>query len=210
MYWVSLFLLFSSTPIPTQGDAQHRKKGLTACAGTGGVSLTALVLAKAAGCTTIVTSSSDDKLARARRDYGADHTVNYATHAAWSAEVLRLTGGRGADHVVENGGTGTVAQSLAAAAYGGVVSVVGFLSRPAPGEPLPDVAMAALAKGCVVRGVLGGSKEQLEHAVRFVASRSLPVPLDRTFGFGRDEVVEALRYIQEGKHMGKVVINFPE
>ena len=184
--------------------------------GTGGVSLTALAIARATGATTIITSSSDTKLAAAREQYGADHGINYVRTPAWGEEVLRLTGGRGADHVIDVGGAGTIAQSLRCVAYGGTVSSIGFLSSVnkdkdkdggGSGMEIEDLIIQTMTKGVVLRGVMSGSKQQLEDAVRFVAARpTLRVPLDKTFAFSRDAVVEALEYVAAGKQMGKVCI----
>ena len=147
------------------------------------------------GATTIVTSSSDAKLAAAREQHGADHGINYVRTPAWGKEVLRLTGGRGADHVVDVGGAGTIAQSLRCVAYGGTVSSIGYLSGDggSGNMQVEELIIETIKKGAVLRGVMSGSKQQLEEAVRFVAARpALRVPLDRTFAFSRDAVVEAL------------------
>src|SRR5690606_17111328 len=88
--------------------------------GTGGVSIFGLQLGRAFGLETIVTSSSNDKLARAR-ELGADHTINYREHPDWDGPVRELTGGRGADHILEVGGPGTLERSLRAAAIGGTI-----------------------------------------------------------------------------------------
>ncbi|OAL32021.1 hypothetical protein AYO22_00891 [Fonsecaea multimorphosa] len=90
-------------------------------AGTGGVALTALIFARAAGATTIITSSSDEKLAAVKAKYRPDHTINYKTHPNWAAEVQRITNGDGADHIIENGGIGTIRQSIECAAMGGSI-----------------------------------------------------------------------------------------
>ena len=94
--------------------------------GTGGVSVTGLILAKAAGARTIITSSSDEKLKHVQEKYGADHVINYKTHPEWSKEVLKLTNNHGADYILENGGAGTIAESINSVAYGGIISVIGF------------------------------------------------------------------------------------
>lgn len=138
--------------------------------------------------------------------FGVDHTINYNTHPNWAAEVQRITNGNGADHVVETAGVGTMQQSMESVAYGGVVSVVGFLTDVAA-DKMPNVTMLALMKTVIVRGILGGSKEQLQKAVRFVGSRELPMPMDKTFGFNRKEIIAALGYVAAGKHMGKVCIS---
>ncbi|KAG9228976.1 hypothetical protein BJ875DRAFT_508218 [Amylocarpus encephaloides] len=161
--------------------------------GTGGVSLTALIFAKAAGATTIITSSSDKKLEYVKTTFGADYTINYKMHPNWAAEVNRITACQGADHIIE-------------VAYGGIVSLTSFLTSVTQ-DKMPDLTMSTIIKACVVRGVMGGSKQQLEEAVKFMGSHDLQVPLDKSFGFNRDEIIAALEYVASGEHLGKVCIN---
>lgn len=120
--------------------------------------------------------------------------------------MQRITNGRGVDYVIEISGTGTIEQSIESVAYGGIVSVIGFLSTVSQ-DKMPDVTMLALLKACVVRGILCGSKQQLEEAVRFMGSRELQMPVDKTFEFSRKEIIAALKYVASGQHMGKVCIN---
>ncbi|KAI8190127.1 Zinc-type alcohol dehydrogenase-like protein [Colletotrichum sp. SAR 10_86] len=174
-------------------------------AGTGGVSITGLMLAKAAGATTIITSSSDSKLKYVQETYGADHVINYKSNPDWSDEVLKITKGQGADFILENGGAGTIAQSINAVAYGGSIAVIGFLAS-CPQDQMPDVAALALSKGAVVRGIMVGSRQHLEEVTRYVVARGLKVPVEKEFGFGRDEVVAAFEYLSTGAHVGKVCI----
>ncbi|MBE3044070.1 zinc-binding dehydrogenase, partial [Candidatus Bathyarchaeota archaeon] len=183
-----------------QGPAEE---SLTLQTGTGGVSVTGLILAKAAGATTIITSSSDAKLDVMRWKYRADHTVNYNTHPEWSKEVLKLTDGEGVDYVLENGGSGTIAESINAVKMGGNVSVIGFLSA-AEQSRMPDVAGLALAKGAVVRGITGGSTQLLREVAAFVGRRGLRMPVEKEFGFSAEEVVKAYEYLLSGSHIGKV------
>lgn len=166
--------------------------------------MTALVLAKAAGATTIVTSSSDEKLDFVKTKLGADHGINYKTTPDWAAEVQRITDGKGADHVIEVGGAGTMNQSLAAVGQGGMVTVIGFLAGGQ--DQVPDVATAALFKTLTVRGVLGGSKQQLEEAVAFMSARKLELPVDKVFTYERDDIIAALKYVESGSQIGKVCI----
>jgi len=84
--------------------------------GTGGVSIMGLLIAKAAGAKTIITSSSDEKLGRASR-LGADEVINYRKHPDWDEEVLRLTNGEGVDIVFENGGARTTQKSFKCVAW---------------------------------------------------------------------------------------------
>jgi NADPH:quinone reductase-like Zn-dependent oxidoreductase len=175
-------------------------------AGTGGVSLTGLIFAKAAGATTIITSSSDAKLHQIKEKYGVDHTINYRTHPDWASEVKKITGGQGADHILEVGGVGTVEQSLDSVAWGGVVSVIGFLSS-LKDDKMPNVTFQTLAKGAILRGILAGSKQQLEEAVKFIGKQNLSVPVDKTFPFNQEGVISAFEFVASGKHVGKVCIN---
>ncbi|RYP74432.1 hypothetical protein DL769_004009 [Monosporascus sp. CRB-8-3] len=131
--------------------------------GTGGVALTALIFAKAAGAITIITSSSDEKLEYVQSKFGADHTINYKTHPNWEAEVLRITNAEGVDHVIEIGGEATIRQSIEAVTFGGVISLVGFLGSRPEGD-MPDLTAMAMYKNCCIRGILGGSKQLLEQA----------------------------------------------
>jgi NADPH:quinone reductase-like Zn-dependent oxidoreductase len=187
-----------------QGKLNEPLRTMTEFLGTGGVSITGLVLAKAAGATTIITSSSDKKLECAK-SLGADYTINYKTQPNWASEVLRLTGGQGVDHVVENGGLGTIEQSLECVTESGIISLIGFLSND--GQSQPNMLMPALIKAVVVRGIRGGSKHQLEEVVRSIARRELPMPVDKVFGFNREDIVAAFKYVASGKHIGKVCIS---
>jgi NADPH:quinone reductase-like Zn-dependent oxidoreductase len=113
--------------------------------------------------------------------------------------------GHGADFILENGGTGTIAQSINAVAYGGNIAVIGFLAS-CPQDKMPDIAALALSKGAVVRGIMVGSKQQLEDVTRFVTARNLNMPVEKEFGFERSEVVAAFEYLVSGQHIGKVCI----
>lgn len=174
--------------------------------GTGGFAVTALLFAKAAGAVTIITSSSDKKLDFIKSEFGVDHTINYKTHPDWAAEVQRITLGKGADHVLDVGGDGTIEQSMAAVTNGGIVSLVGFLSQ-LPSDKLPAIVIPAILKAITIRGILGGSKQQLEEAVNFLGQKGLSMPVDKTFGYNRTEIIAAFDYLVSGEHIGKVCIN---
>ncbi|KUZ27313.1 NADPH:quinone oxidoreductase [Burkholderia territorii] len=168
--------------------------------GTGGVSIIALQLAHAAGLRTIVTSSSDTKLERARA-LGADATINYRTTPEWQHEVLRLTGGAGADLVVEVGGRDTLARSVAATKLGGIVSVIGGLSSFGG----PELGLLSLIGGIRrLHGLMVGSRAMLDDVVRLVDAKRIKPVVDRVFDF--DAAPQAYAYLQSGQHFGKVVI----
>jgi NADPH:quinone reductase-like Zn-dependent oxidoreductase len=180
-------------------------RDLTFNQGTGGVSITGLILAKAAGAKTIITSSSDEKLQYVQEKYGVDYTINYKKTPNWAAEAQKITEGNGVDYILENGGSGTIKQSIEAIAYGGIISVIGFLAAASQGQ-MPDVAALALGKGAIVRGIITGSKQQLDEVVQFIGAKNLDLPVEKTFKFSRDQVVEAYAYLVSGQHIGKVCI----
>ncbi|AIO44097.1 NAD(P)-dependent alcohol dehydrogenase [Burkholderia cenocepacia] len=168
--------------------------------GTGGVSIVALQLAQAAGLRTIVTSSSDAKLERARA-LGADATINYRATPEWQHEVLRLTDGAGADLVVEVGGRDTLPRSVAATKIGGIVSVIGGLSSFGG----PELGLLSLIGGFRrLHGFMVGSRAMLDDVVRLVDAKRIKPVVDRVFGF--DEAPQAYAHLQSGQHFGKVVI----
>ena len=171
--------------------------------GTGGVSMTGLMLAKAAGATTIITSSSDDKLKMAQEKYGVDHVVNYKKTPEWADEVNKITGGGGADFIFENGGSCTIAQSIKCCARGGQIAVIGFLSQA---KEMPDVASLVLDKGCVVRGINVGAKQLTEELVQFVCRQNLQMPVEKVFDFTLEDVIAAYKYMESGSHIGKICI----
>lgn len=166
--------------------------------GTGGVSIFAIQLARAAGARVIATSSSDDKLEKTRA-LGAHETINYRTHPKWEKEVLRLTDGVGVDHVVEIGGTGTLQRSIASTKAGGHIGLIGLLAQGTAIDPL-----AILAGSNILRGVMVGSREMFEAMNQVIALHKIQPVIDRTFGF--DEAKAALGYLAQGSHVGKVVI----
>lgn len=182
-------------------SSNHVKPGDTVLLlGTGGVSILGLQLARAAGLRVIVTSSSDEKLARARQ-LGAHHTINYATIPEWQDEVLHLTHGVGAQVVLEVGGQGTVNRSVAAAAMGGTVAIIGGVSGF--GGEVNPASLLASAKRLV--GIYVGSHTMLEDVLRFVDAAGIKPVIDRVFPFSGAQ--DAYRYMASGAHFGKVVID---
>lgn len=184
--------LFGLDPLPPGGTV--------ALLGTGGVSIWALQLAKAAGLRVVLTSSSDAKLERARA-LGADATVNYRTTPDWGAAIRALTDGHGVDRVLDIGGPDTVAHSIEAVRTGGTVAIIGRLTGGAPAQFDP----AALFGGAKrLAGLMVGSRAMTDDLARFVERRQLEPVIDRIFGF--DDAKDAYRYLGQAGHIGKVVI----
>jgi NADPH:quinone reductase-like Zn-dependent oxidoreductase len=163
------------------------------------VSIWALQLAKAAGLRVIITSSSDKKLERASA-LGADETINYRTTPEWQQEVLRRTGGRGADLVVEVGGHGTLGRSVAATRVGGTVVLVGGVGGFA--TELEIIPLLVGSKRLI--GISVGSRKMFEDLNRFVGTKQIRPVIDRIFPF--EQAREAQAHLQSGAHFGKIVI----
>ena len=168
--------------------------------GTGGVSIFALQFARAAGLRTIITSSSDDKLARARK-LGADHTINYRTTPDWASEARALTQKRGVDLVVEVGGAGTLTQSLKAVRTGGAIAVIGILS----GRKQEVDVTALFSTNLTVQGISVGSWEMFAAMNRAIAHHGIKPLIDSSFRF--DQATEALASLAAANHIGKVVLS---
>src|ERR1700683_4823725 len=146
--------------------------------GTGGVSIFGLQFARLAGARVLVISSSDEKLERARA-LGADGCINYRTHPEWEDEVLKLTGGRGVDHVLEVGGSGTLSRSIGSVAVGVRVTMIGVLT----GFGTAVNPYGLLGKQAILQGVYVGSRSHFERMNAAVSTQRLQPVVDREFGF---------------------------
>ncbi len=167
--------------------------------GTGGVSIFGLQLAHAMGIRAIVTSSSDDKLKRAK-SLGAAFGINYKTTPEWDKAARDFTGGRGVDHVIEVGGAATLTRSFGAIRYGGKISMIGGLSGGAT-ELNPGLIFSRRAN---VQGIYVGSTRMFEAMNAAIAANNIRPAIDRVFGF--DEVPAAFRHMAAGAHFGKIVV----
>ena len=168
--------------------------------GTGGVSIFALQFAKAAGARVIVTSSSDEKLERARA-LGADDFINYKKTPDWATEARKLTGGKGVDHIVEVGGADTFMQSIMAIRLGGHIAVIGLLSGMTK-----DMNVAAIfSQNAKISGVTVGSRAMVEDMVRAIEQNDIHPVIDKRFPL--EEFPDALRLMQGASHFGKIVLN---
>ncbi|KAJ4479412.1 alcohol dehydrogenase superfamily protein [Lentinula lateritia] len=169
--------------------------------GTGGVSIHGLQIALASGAKVIVTSSSDEKLQIAT-NLGAHHVVNYKTTPNWHEEILKLTGGRGADHILEVGGPDSLEKSLKAVRMAGWVHAIGVIGGGTPTE----VMMPTIQKACFIRGIQIGSIAQFKDMNRLLSLHpevTRPV-IDKVFPF--EEALRAYEYLESQAHVGKVVI----
>jgi NADPH:quinone reductase-like Zn-dependent oxidoreductase len=167
--------------------------------GTGGVSVFGLQLAAAAGARPIITSSSDEKLARAR-ELGAFGTVNYRTNSDWQREVRALTGGEGVQHVLEVGGVDTLEKALQALGFQGHIAMIGALSGSAGAMPTGSF----IGLGTRVTGIYVGSRADFEAMIAFISEHRLRPVVDAVFPFEAAEA--AYELMDSEQHLGKIVI----
>ena len=170
--------------------------------GTGGVSMFAIQLAKTVGAHTIVTSSSDRKLAQACQ-FGADKGINYSSNSDWDTTVKKMTGGEGVDLVIEN--AGTLRKSVQATRWGGLVAVIGALASFGPSDQLPDTSLPNLLKsGVTVSPIMMGNRRMLTRMVRTYATHQIVPVIDKRFAFR--EAPAAYDALAAAEHIGKIVI----
>ncbi|MGE3854480.1 MAG: NAD(P)-dependent alcohol dehydrogenase [Planctomycetota bacterium] len=182
-------------------DKPNGAAGKTVLAiGTGGVSMYVLQFAKAMGARVIITSSSDEKLARAKA-MGADEGINYRTTPEWDAEVLELTDRKGADIVVDSGGSDTLPRCLRACRGGGMIAVLGALT----GLDATLNTGLIMMKRLRLQGIVVDSRRAHQRMLAFLSAHPEIKPLiDRTFAL--QELPAALDYLLQAKHMGKIVL----
>jgi NADPH:quinone reductase-like Zn-dependent oxidoreductase len=169
--------------------------------GTGGVSTFALQLALLAGLRVMITSSSDEKLARARQ-LGAHLTINYRATPEWGEQARKLAGGEGVDHVIEVGGSDTIANSLRAVRTQGTISLIGALSGREGGISPAPVLMNSIR----MQGIYVGSRAMFERLLRAIEFHRLKPVIDRVFPFV--ELKAALRHMESKQHFGKICLKF--
>ena len=169
--------------------------------GTGGVSIAALQIAKMFGARVIATSSSDEKLTKLKA-LGADELINYRKTPEWGAEVMALTQGKGATHIIEVGGPDTLAQSIEAVAAGGHISLIGVLTGFEGTLPVTPL----MFKQVRLQGVLVGSRQQQIDYVKALESNNYRPIIDQEFHF--EQLADAFAYQKSGAHFGKVCVTW--
>jgi NADPH:quinone reductase-like Zn-dependent oxidoreductase len=182
-------------------DARLEPGDTVVLQGTGGVSIFGLQFAHAAGLRTVITSSSDEKLARAKA-LGADHLVNYKTTPAWSGPVREATGGRGADFIMEVGGGGTIQESMRAIRIGGHIAIIGVVAGA--GDPFNPAAL--IGNNAKLQGLSVGSRDMFEAMCRSIELSGIQPVVDKVYPF--TEAKAAFAAMAGGEHFGKIVLEF--
>jgi NADPH:quinone reductase-like Zn-dependent oxidoreductase len=167
--------------------------------GTGGVSVFGLQFARAAGAKPIITSSSDEKLARAK-SLGAVGTVNYKTTPDWEKPVLQITGPAGVQHVLEVGGKDSLQHALAALGPGGHIALIGGLGGF--GGDIP--ALGLMGSNRTVSGIYVGSRSDFEAMNAFIAKHGIKPVIDKVFEY--QDAKSAYDLMENGNFFGKIVI----
>ena len=167
--------------------------------GTGGVSIFGLQFAHAMGITAIITSSSDEKLKRAKA-LGAACGINYKTTPEWDKAAIAFNGGRGVDHVLEVGGANTLTRSFGAIRVGGKVSIIGGLSGGAR-ELNPGLIFSKRAN---VQGISVGSMRNIRDDERRDRGQQDQAGDRSRVRLRRGEA--AFQHMAAGAHFGKIVI----
>lgn len=168
--------------------------------GTGGVALFALQIAVAKGVRVIITSSSDEKLERAKA-MGAAHGINYKKTPAWDEEVLKITDKNGVSHVLELGGPDTYQRSLNSLAGGGKIIQIGVLTGFGSRPNLWELQI----RNADIIGVTVGSRLHLEKVTNFIDENRINPVIDRIFPISEPQ--EALEYLRSAKYFGKIVLS---
>ncbi|WP_309605277.1 NAD(P)-dependent alcohol dehydrogenase [Phenylobacterium sp.] len=182
-------------------DARLQPGDTVVLQGTGGVSIFGLQFAHAAGFRTVVTSSSDDKLARAKA-LGADHLVNYRTTPAWSGPVREATGGVGADFIMEVGGGGTIQESMKAVRIGGHIAIIGVVAGA--GEAFNPASL--IGNSAKLQGLSVGSRDMFEAMCRAIELHRIGPVVDKVYPFTQAKA--AFAAMAGGEHFGKIVLEF--
>ncbi len=182
------------------GDA--KPGNLVLAQGTGGVSIFTLQLAKAMGMDFAITSSSDEKLSRAK-EMGADFGINYRDRPDWAAALLEATGGRGADVVVDTLGFPAMGETVAACAVNARIGSLGALSGT-PQDQSSASQGALIGKNITIKGIASGDRQMLQQALDVVAQNNIELLVESVFDFG--DAPAAFTHLENGAHMGKIMI----
>ncbi|MGB0658456.1 MAG: zinc-dependent alcohol dehydrogenase family protein, partial [Gammaproteobacteria bacterium] len=164
-----------------------------------GVSILALQILKAMQASVIITSSSNEKLQRAK-ELGADHTINYKENPEWGSDAFALSNG-GVDLVIEIGGESTFPQTMNALKIGGHISVIGALG----GINVQLNLMQMVFKNAHMHGITVGSREDHSELNQFFEEHEIHPIIGKTVGF--DDAIKEIYGMPSGSHFGKIVID---
>ncbi|MES1249057.1 MAG: NAD(P)-dependent alcohol dehydrogenase [Chitinophaga rupis] len=174
--------------------------------GSGGVSVFAIQFAHMLGCRVIALTSKEEKAQRLKV-LGADHVINYRSNPEWSKEVLALTDGKGADLVLETGGTDTLEQSALATGFGKQIILLTSIGTVNPGNPvaLNKILSILFVKNITMQPSFVGSRLAFEAMNRAITLHRITPLIDTIFPF--EKARDAYHYLAKGEQLGKIVIS---
>ena len=182
-------------------EGKINKDSVVLVQGLGGVSIFAIQIAKLFNAKVIATTSSEERMERAK-EIGADFVINYNKEIEWWKKVQEITNKKGADIIVEVGGSKTLEQSIKCSKTGAVIGIIGVLSGGIAELPIGRV----IYKASRLIGISCGNKIELTNMIeKFNTSNIKPV-IDSIFNFS--DLPKALNYMSKGKHLGKIAIDF--
>ena len=182
-------------------EGKINKDSVVLVQGLGGVSIFAIQIAKLFNAKVIATTSSEERMERAK-EIGADFVINYNKETEWWKKVQEITNKKGADIIVEVGGSKTLEQSIKCSKTGAVIGIIGVLSGGIAELPIGRV----IYKASRLIGISCGNKIELTNMIeKFNTSNIKPV-IDSIFKFS--DLPKALNYMSKGKHLGKIAIDF--
>lgn len=185
--------------IVTEGKVN--KDSIVLVQGLGGVSIFAIQIAKMFNAQVVATTSSEDRM-KIAKNIGADFVINYKKDNNWWKKVLEVTDNKGADIIVEVGGSKTLEQSIRCSRIGAVIGVIGVLSGGIAELPIGRV----IYKASRLIGITCGNKKELTDMInKFNSSNTKPI-IDSIYKF--EDLPKALRYMSKGNHLGKIAIDF--
>lgn len=167
--------------------------------GTGGMSIFALQIAKAAGAYVYATTSSDDKAERLTA-LGADQVINYKTDENWGRTIYKQSDG--IDHVLDVGGSSTIKQSIEAVAVNGKITLIGILGGREASMVMPKLFF----KQAHLNGIAVGSRVMQEDMVNAIDVAGWKPIIDKQFAL--EELADAFTYQESGQHFGKIVLEY--
>jgi NADPH:quinone reductase-like Zn-dependent oxidoreductase len=168
--------------------------------GTGGVSIFALLFARAMGARVFATSSSDEKIKRLQK-LGVEQTLNYRQNTEWGQTVLDWTDGLGVDHIIEVGGPATLPQSITAGRIGGHIHLMGVLTGVTGDIPTATF----MRKQMKMQGMIVGSRRQQQDMVKGINASGVKPVIDKSFALAN--LADAFRYEESGSHFGKIGVD---
>jgi NADPH:quinone reductase-like Zn-dependent oxidoreductase len=196
---IPLGALTAYRALVTRGEVKEGETVLVPGIGSG-VATFLVQIAATLGARVFVTSGSDEKIEKAK-EFGAEGGVNYNSED-WSKELKGMTGG--VDLSVDHVGGEAFNAVVSLAKPGGRIVVFGATAGPTPKAMTIRIALKHLD----VLGTAMGTNEEFGAMLDLYAEHGLRPVINESFSL--EETADALKHMEEGKGMGKIVLDIPE